>query len=213
MKSLSGRIYHDFHSKYEKYGFAHHLTTKTFFFKKYIGCGKKILDLGSRDGVLTEKFLPNNFITCLDIDYYALRLCRAKSNVNAICSDINNPLPFQNNIFDVVVMSDVIEHIILGEQLIQETSRVLKSNGICIGSTPNGFYWLNRVRILYGIDPVNYIDPTHVRIFSRDSLQQLIRKRFLNVQVIPYGKHPFSRWYPTLFASDFFWLASKQQIN
>jgi len=46
-------------------------------------------------------------------------------------------LPFEDGTFDAVVSFETIEHVPHPEQLLQEIVRVLKSDGICICSSPN----------------------------------------------------------------------------
>jgi len=209
MKEILCNVYQDFHARNGKYGFVHHLSTKRVFFEKLIGTGKKVLDLGCRDGCLTSGFALGNDLTCVDVDRGALSLCRERLSSKTVWHDLNESLPFEGNSFDVVVLSDVLEHVPLHEQLVKECFRVLKVEGWFCGSTPNAFYWSNRIKMLFGVDLVEFIDPTHVRHFSLDSLARLIAKTFRNVEIVPYGHHIFSRCCPRLFASDFFWKSQK----
>ena len=50
-------------------------------------------------------------------------------------------LPFANDVFDVVICSEVLEHIRNHHQAIQESIRVLKSNGILVVSVPETICW------------------------------------------------------------------------
>jgi 2-polyprenyl-3-methyl-5-hydroxy-6-metoxy-1,4-benzoquinol methylase len=209
MSDPLAKMYQEFHSVTGKYGFSHHLTTKGEFLKSHIGTGKKVLDLGSRDGVLTEIFSHSNLVTCLEIDPKAVKLCNKRLGVTVTEHDLNYPLPFERESFDVVVAGDVIEHVLLGHQLIQETSRVLVPGGVFLGSTPNAFYLNNRIRFFLGYDPHDFLDTTHVRFFSLNSLGCLLRQQFEEIKIVPYGHHLLATIFPTLFASDFFWYAQK----
>jgi SAM-dependent methyltransferase len=202
-------MYQDFNLRNNKYGFAHHLTTKGAFLGSHIGSGKKILDLGSRDGVLVETFSSANSITCLEIDYRAAALCRKRLGVSVVQHDLNYLLPFKEESFDTVVAGDVIEHILLGQQLIQEIWRVLVYGGVFLGSVPNAFYWNNRICFFSGHDPHDFLDPTHVRHFSLSSLKQLLSRQFERIEIVPYGRHQLATALPTWFAGDFFWRAQK----
>lgn len=210
MKETLGEAYRQFHLRHGKYGFAHHLTSKGNFYRGEIGTGKKILDLGCRDGIMTSAFAEGNQLTCIDVDQTGLRCCAEKLQVNTVWHDINEPLPFNDASFDVVIASDVLEHVVLHQQLVSECRRVLGGNGIFLGSTPNAYYWSNRIRMLLGIDIIEYIDPMHVRHFSMDSLSRLIADSFSKVDVIPYGHHSLAKIMPKLFASDFLWKARKK---
>jgi len=50
--------------------------------------------------------------------------------------DLNELLPFEDASFDTVLLSDVLEHIALPDQLIAEVSRTMKINGVAIIGVP-----------------------------------------------------------------------------
>lgn len=209
MSTSLGEAYCRYHEKNRKYGFSHHLSTKKKFLQKEIKQGSFILDLGSRDGELTASFLQGNNVICVDIDPKAIELCQENLGIQAICHDLNNPLPFGDEMFDIVVMADILEHVFFAGELLAEVNRVLKIGGILIGSSPNAFYWTNRLKMFWGIDLVEYIDSMHVKHFSKESLERSIRQSFLKLEIIPYGKHPLAKLWPKVFASDLFWRAYK----
>ncbi|MBW6482221.1 MAG: class I SAM-dependent methyltransferase [Vicingaceae bacterium] len=57
-------------------------------------------------------------------------------------TDINQPLPIENEIFDTVILSDVLKHIRKPEELIAEIHRIMKPNGKFMLNVPF-FYWLH----------------------------------------------------------------------
>jgi len=58
--------------------------------------------------------------------------------------DINEKLPFEDEVFDTILLSDVLEHIKSPHLLWNEMNRVLKKEGILIMNVPF-FYWLHEV--------------------------------------------------------------------
>lgn len=56
--------------------------------------------------------------------------------------DLNQPLPFPDRAFDTVILSDVLEHIAIPDQLVGEIRRILRPNGNLIVSVPF-FYWVH----------------------------------------------------------------------
>src|SRR3989338_3330083 len=106
MTKKLAQIYEAHHKEKDKYGFSHHLTMKGSFFRSSVGRGKIVLDLGSRDGVLTETFFAGNTVTCVDVDSKAIQSCRQRLRVTAIQHDLNYPLPFAAESFDVIVAAD-----------------------------------------------------------------------------------------------------------
>jgi SAM-dependent methyltransferase len=56
--------------------------------------------------------------------------------------DITENLPFRENEFDTIILSDVLEHIPVPEQLWKEMARILSTNGKIILNVPF-MYWLH----------------------------------------------------------------------
>lgn len=95
---------------------------------------KKILDLGAGEGALSKKLLSlGHNITACDGDPKQFMLTKV------ICQkvDLNKDFPFNNSEFDVVILSDVIEHLENPWHAIRESHRVLDTNGKLIISVPN----------------------------------------------------------------------------
>lgn len=118
--------------------------------------GDRILDVGCGDGyylhLLSALGLGLNLVGA-DSDKRAL--VSAEKNlkdkkVKLVFGDIMERLPFEDEVFDKVVMSEVLEHLPDDEKGLLEVERVLKKGGILVISVPNAnypFLW----------DPVNWI--------------------------------------------------------
>ena len=59
-----------------------------------------------------------------------------KNNLIFSCGSIYH-LPYEDNMFDVIISFETIEHVDDGDKVLSEFKRVLKSDGILIISTPN----------------------------------------------------------------------------
>lgn len=59
-----------------------------------------------------------------------------KNDYLDVTCDLNKPLPFDNAIFDTIVISEVLEHIANPEGIWQEMARILKPGGNLILSVP-----------------------------------------------------------------------------
>lgn len=57
--------------------------------------------------------------------------------------DIADKLPFKDNSFDTVLLSDVLEHIPYPKSAMQEVARILKPNGCVLINVPF-YYWLHQ---------------------------------------------------------------------
>jgi len=102
--------------------------------------GKKILDVGCGDGVLTSMFAR---LGCqasgIDYSEEAVQFAKQKLSNNSYVNFTQGSaydLPWPDATFDLVVSSDVIEHLTDVKKFLQEISRVLKPSGGVIISTP-----------------------------------------------------------------------------
>lgn len=104
----------------------------------------------------------------MDVDRGALKEA-AKLGIKTVWADVEEPLPFDDADFDVVVAAELLEHLRQPERLVEEIRRVLRPGGTIAGSLPNAYRLKNRLRALGGRAIAQ--DPTHVRLFHlRDVL-------------------------------------------
>jgi len=96
-----------------------------------------ILDYGSGVGLLTDLLLEtHNFtlITAADLFDCPKHL---EGEVAWIKGDLNNAIGINDSSFDVIVSSEVIEHLENPRFIAREWFRLLKPGGILLFSTPN----------------------------------------------------------------------------
>jgi SAM-dependent methyltransferase len=135
------------------------------------GPGLQVLDLGCRDGALTAAYLEGNSVVGVDVDRSALERA-AERGIETMWADLDDPLPFGDESFDVVVTAEVLEHLRLPEHAVAEAARVLKPGGLLVGSVPNCFRLKTRLRFLLGRPPEN--DPTLLHLFNPDAVADLL---------------------------------------
>lgn len=118
---------------------------KMAFVKNIIQALRKecpILDAGCGEGVLVEHFIKQGYdIKGLDLNYES-RYVQRGSVLN---------MPFENNLFDAVLLLDVFEHIAYSDQPIalSEIHRILKSGGLLITSIPNLAHLNSRFKMFF----------------------------------------------------------------
>jgi 2-polyprenyl-3-methyl-5-hydroxy-6-metoxy-1,4-benzoquinol methylase len=153
-------------------GFVYARPERTALFRRYVGGpGRRVLDLGCRDGALSRAYLDGNDVVGLDVDREAL--VRAEQlGLKTQWADLDEPLAFPDETFDVVVAGELLEHIRSPGSLIEEARRVLRPGGTLVGSTPNGFRLKNRLRFAAGRHPEP--DPTHLHLFRPDDVRELL---------------------------------------
>ncbi len=135
------------------------------------GPGRRVLDLGCRYGALTQHYVPGNEVVGVDVDREALETA-AELGIETHWADVEEPLPFGDDSFDVVVVGELLEHVRDPGGLVAECRRVLRPGGTLVGSVPNAFRLKNRLRFLLGRKPEK--DPTHLHMFSPDDVRLLL---------------------------------------
>lgn len=96
-----------------------------------LGCGKVPLYESYKDHVATN--------LCVDWE----NTLNKNPYIDLHC-DLNNPLPFPDQKFDTILLSDVLEHVAVPETLWREMSRILRPGGKLILNVPF-FYKLHEV--------------------------------------------------------------------
>lgn len=161
--------------------------------------GGTLLDAGCGVNPFTADYHAYTFSAIgLDLSLSALKVGNFFSPLNKgklALGDIEN-LPFKSDSFDVVVASEVIEHLLFPEEGMKEIHRILKHLGIAIFSVPTDSFarikgpkkdkWVKeelrspRARLLnLGIDEisqvVDYADFTHATPFTAQDFYHLVQ--------------------------------------
>lgn len=109
---------------------------------KFIGNRKqKILDLGCGPGYYSIALVKKgNDVTGIDISEDKINIAKQvakenKINVNFLVGDARK-IPFKDNTFDLVICSEIIEHVKEDKKVIKEILRILKKRGRFIITTP-----------------------------------------------------------------------------
>lgn len=141
-------------------------------FRRYVGGpGRDVLDLGCRDGALTEAYAGGNEIVGVDADREALAEAQ-KLGIETRWADLDDALPFEGGTFDVVVAGELLEHLRDPRRVVSEVLRVLRPGGTFVGSVPNAYRLKNRLRFLRGRKPEN--DSTHLQMFAPDDIRAFL---------------------------------------
>jgi SAM-dependent methyltransferase len=160
------------------------------------GPGRRVLDLGCRYGALTRAYVDGNDVVGVDVDREALADAAALG-IETCWADVDEPLPFPDESFDVVVAGELIEHLRDPDRLVGEARRVLRPGGRFVGSVPNFFRLRNRLAMLAG-RPLDH-DPTHLHIFAPRDVEKLMRG--WDALELHFLASRFLRLSPRLFAN------------
>lgn len=170
----------------------------------------KLLDVGCGVGVLGKviKDRFNSDVYGMDISDVAVSKAR-ENGVKAKVAYIENPWPFKQQSFDIVVSQQVIEHLVNPDYFLQQARKMLKDRGYLVLTTPNLGAWYNRLLLLLGYQPffteVSTIDKTvglsftrkltaqrnplgHLRVFTLRALVDLLNLHGFKVEQTIGGK-------------------------
>src|SRR5882762_7958281 len=103
----------------------------------------RLCDLGCNDGGWTlEVGRRSGHLHGVEIVLEQARLARGHG-INAIVADLNQPLPYVDESFDLVHANQVIEHLDDVDMFLSEIYRILRRGGHTVISTENGSSWHN----------------------------------------------------------------------
>jgi SAM-dependent methyltransferase len=103
--------------------------------------GARVLDFGCYDGYVLRKLRDRYAIegVGVDVSQNALALARARNTSEALTfvQDDGLALPFESESFDVVVCSEILEHVPELDPVLSELTRVLVRGGRLYATMPN----------------------------------------------------------------------------
>ena len=148
-------------------------------YKEYLNNKGLCLDLGCGIGQYTKKFMEYGYeVISSDISNIALNKVK-EFNKNTINVDMREPLPFEDNKFDIVFANLSVHYFSDSDtkQLINEIKRILKKDGLFIGSV-NGIQGLEVIKDTAKELEYHYYfnKDKYIRLFDKNDI-----KKYLNV--------------------------------
>lgn len=116
-----------------------------------------IVDIGCGDGLATSvaaRLNPGHRFVGVDWSQDAIRQSRARGLTLLQAGVDGRRLPIASEAADVLIMSELIEHLVDTDSVLDQAWRVLKPGGSLLLSTPNLAAWYNRALLAFGVQPV-----------------------------------------------------------
>jgi SAM-dependent methyltransferase len=136
----------------------------------------QVLEVGCNSGGLLRIISSERKCYCNGVDLSAELVQKARSKGFHCKVAPAEELPYESEKFDVVVMTEVMEHLYDPKESLKEISRVLKKGGLFIGSVPHKNSENSQKRSVEAHD-------WHCHIFDNKSLKKLLTKFFDDVEV------------------------------
>jgi SAM-dependent methyltransferase len=173
----------------------------------------RAIDVGCGDGATVAMAIDacrarGTQMRIVGIDWSATALAFARQRgIVVVRASVDSPgLPLASASADLVIMSELIEHVVDTDALLEEARRVLVPGGRLVLSTPNLAAWFNRALLALGVQPVftevslrgiygrpGHEVAGHLRIFTRRALAELLRANgFADIRITgaPYQDVP-----------------------
>lgn len=146
----------------------------------------RILDAGCGAGPALRFLKQRGFIPWGSdlIEYPLIQSRRLLPDARLIQSDSNNALPFRDESFDIILMSEVIEHVAKPDFTLRECWRVLTKKGAVALTTPNLWDVRRTYYPLLGKVWSGDADATHNILFNPQTMRAaLTHTGFSNVRL------------------------------
>lgn len=168
---------------------------KLSYIAKYLS-GSEILDVGAGKGhyckwLSDKKDLKK--IVAIDHEPF-----QSPEGFEFICTDLEDPLSFDDETFSTIFAFDIIEHIKNVDLLINELYRVCKKDGILIGSVPHDD---DKFLPAYNLTFYHRSDLTHKRYYIEKTLQTALETSGFKIECIEkqggVSPHVIAEFFPS----------------
>jgi 2-polyprenyl-3-methyl-5-hydroxy-6-metoxy-1,4-benzoquinol methylase len=151
--------------------------------------GKRILDVGCGAGALSAALrrAGARHLAGIELDPAAAATARQVVDVLVEGSVLDASLPFQEREFDYLIFADVLEHLPDPDRALTRLLPLLSVEGRVIVSVPNMRFYLVLLRLITGrwsYTDSGVRDRTHLRVFTRFSLEQMLGRHGLEIETL-----------------------------
>lgn len=179
---------YDFYNKKFKESIPGWEATRVAKIIELTGTNKKVLDVGCGGGIIGSQIgMTGNSVYGVDISLSNVKKARSKGIKAKQCNIENDTIPFKTK-FDIIVAGEIIEHVFDTENFLKKLRRKLNKDGDLIITTPNAAAFGRRLLLLIGRNP--HLEPSadtkyagHVRYFTKDSLEELLKSTGFKIEV------------------------------
>ena len=186
-----------------------HFMPAVFALAGEIRPGTRVLDVGCGNGFTCGEFLKRGcHVTGIDLSVQGVELARKtyhQGRFEVLPADVNLLANLQEEPFDLIVSTEVVEHLYAPRSYASGCFKALKPGGRFICTTPYHGYLKNLMLSLFGkwdshANPL--WDGGHIKLWSRVTLTRLLEEAgFQNIEFRGAGRLPFL-WMTMVLSGD-----------
>lgn len=152
------------------------------FTLEFVGSNKRVLELGPAAGHFTRALVANGCrVVGMEMDPSATAILEQVAE-RVVVGDLSNDAvmasAIDDQLFDVVVGGDVLEHLPDPLRVLRACRDALKPGGYVVLSLPNVAHADVKLQLLAGrfsYRDTGLLDRTHLRFFTRASIEEMLR--------------------------------------
>ena len=148
----------------------------------------RILDIGCASGNFLKTARDRGWDTYgVEVSKTATDIATKKYGLNVITGRLNETA-FNNDFFDVVTVSDVLEHVEDPQSFLLEINRIMKKDGLLYIAVPDfdGLYYKIAILIARFNHRNYFVLPHHIYFFNKDSISRYLKKT--NFELLDFKK-------------------------
>lgn len=171
-----------------------------------------VLDVGCNRGQTGQILKEKTGCRVIGIDNSRQAVKQAKKVLDrVILADVeSNHLNPGKTQFDLIILSNILEHLKNPLAVLQGLKKYLKPEGCFLIAVPNIAFWSVRLDLLLGkfnYQEVGIISQEHLKFFTAATLKKLVEKAGLKIKKAATNylgwRDKIARLWPTLLASQF----------
>ncbi|MDO8183823.1 MAG: class I SAM-dependent methyltransferase [bacterium] len=175
---------------------------------------KKVLDIGCGAGEVGVELKKRGatLVHGLDISPSAVEIAKEVLDGAAVFDlEKDNIWPnlVANNNYDLIILSEVLEHLFKPAEALKKIKQQFTSSLII--TVPNVLFWKNRLKIFFGhfeYTDIGLMDRGHIHFFSWGSLQETVRESGYKITASAHhlptrGTKGLAKIWPGLFSYQF----------
>lgn len=155
----------------------------------WIPPGSEVLEIGSASGSLTRVLseVKNCRVSVIEVDPESFRAAH-QAAADGFCGDAEAEdweAYYRGRTFDVILLSNVLEHLCNPLSLLRRTKKYLKKGGHILISIPNAAHndiLLNLMKDDFHYTETGLLDESHLHLFGEKNYYRLIRDAGLHIR-------------------------------